>query len=136
MLFRSVFKANDLGYVEKIFADSLSNSTALIDAEGSYLRDYVALAECLPHVRGELIQNLEGGDFVLLVIVVSQFQSQVHNMVVLFLLHDVPDFGQSLDRFISHLLPRVVEHFIQQREYGPHCLIIPFLAVLLSDKGY
>ena len=56
-------------------------------------------------------------------------------MVILLLLHDVADLGQSLDGFVSHLLPRVVEHFVQQGEQGTHCLVVALLTTLLSDEG-
>jgi len=65
----------------------------------------------------------------------SKLESKIHNVIILLLLDDVADIWEGLNSLISDLLSRVVEHLIQQRKNGPDCLIIAFLAILLSDES-
>lgn len=91
----------------------MSDKWGLINAQTPNLRDYVRFAHCLAHVRGKFIHDLERRDTIHLLFIMSEFKSQVHHVVVLFLMNMLPHLCEDLNGLVSDDLIVLIKQLVQ-----------------------
>lgn len=93
-------EADDFGDVEEVFGHGDSYAGHLIDTKGIDLRNNKALSESLTHILSKFIQNFECRASVLAVVVVGEFQCQIHNVIFLVILDNRSNIQQDANSLI------------------------------------
>lgn len=125
---------DDLGHVKQVLGNCNPDLRGLVDSERVDLRHDKALSEGLAHILRKIIHDLQGRDSVVLVLIVGQLQSQVHNVLFVLVLDDVSDIKQFLNGSVSYDLGWVVQEVVQESEYLPGSHLLFGLRALLLHQ--
>ena len=95
--------------IQEVLSHCLPHINVFVYAKTAHFRNNIALTERLSHIHGKLVHDLERGYAINLFIIMRQLQGQIHDVVILFLLHMLSDVCQDLDGLVSDGLEVIIE---------------------------
>lgn len=127
-------KGHNLTYIYQIFGHGNTDLDIFVHSETFDLWHDEALAQGLAHILSELVQDLQSGNFVRVVLVVSQSKSQLHYVFLVIILHNSPDVQKNINGFIFDLLIFVIQQLVEHPKDFSSSLVLLSLCALLLHK--
>ena len=127
-------KGYNLTDIDKVFRNSNTHLDVFVHTETFDLGHDEALAQSLTHILSEFVEDLQGGYFVHVVLVVGQPQSQFHDMFLVIVLHNGPDIQKNINGLIFDLFIFVIKKLIKHPEDLTCSLVLLSLCTLLLHK--
>ena len=127
-------KGYDFTDVYQVSRYSNTHLHLFIHSQTFDLRNDKAFHNSLTHILCKLIKDFQGRHLVHVVLVVGQSKSQLHDMLLVIILHDRSNVQKNIDGLILNLLVLVIKQLVKHPEnLGRSFILLALSAFLLHE---